>query len=403
MQLELTDIAPTGEAIGRHEGMVIFVPYSLPGELVEIELVHRRRSYARARLIKVLRPSPNRVVPACPYFGACGGCEWQHVDIETQRSFKTQAIKEQFKRIGKLPDVDVRPCLGADQPYHYRNHTQLIVSPQGHPGFNKAGTNQVVEIDACPITDDRLNDLLVPHAGSPSAFEQAIQQARQHGILLNLRDVHLRAGSGAHERMILLEEQDGRSTVAYGQTSLHERVGENDYAISPASFFQVNTAVATLLVQEVLSSLALSGHEHVLDLYCGVGLFSLPISVKAGFVLGVESNPVAIRDARLNLATSSHAQFMVADVADALTQDEITSHTWDAVVMDPPRAGVSYAALQRLLALHIPQIVYVSCDPATLARDVRICVDQGYTVKRIQPFDMFPQTHHVECVVTLSK
>jgi 23S rRNA (uracil1939-C5)-methyltransferase len=401
MQLELTEIAPTGEAIGRHEGMVIFVPCALPGELVEIELVHRRRTFARARLVKVIRPSMERITPPCPYFGLCGGCEWQHVGIAQQRAYKTQAVKEQFTRIARLSDVEVQPCLGTDQPYHYRNHTQVVVSPHERPGFNMAGTNNVVEIDACPITDDRLNDLLAAKDGAKSAFEQAIQQAKAHGILRRLREVHLRAGAGPHERMIVLEEQDGRSSVAYGQPSLHERVGEFEYTISPASFFQVNTGIAELLVREVLASLSLTGAERVLDLYCGAGLFSLPLSTRAGVVLGVESNPVAIRDARLNLLAHPNARFIVADVAEALVQDEIKATSWDAALLDPPRAGAAYEALQRLLALRVPRVTYVSCDPATLARDVRVCVDNGYTIKRIQPFDMFPQTHHVETVVSM--
>jgi 23S rRNA (uracil1939-C5)-methyltransferase len=401
MQLELTEIAPTGEAIGRHEGMVVFVPYALPGELVEVELVHRRRTFARARLVKVIRPSMERITPPCPYFGLCGGCEWQHVGIAQQRAYKTQAVKEQFTHIARLPDVEVQPCLGTDQPYHYRNHTQVVVSPHGRPGFNMAGTNKVVEIDACRISDARLNDLLVSQGAGKPPFDQAIQLAKEHGILSRLREVHLRAGAGINERMIVLEELDGRTSIAYGQPSLHERVGEFEYTISPASFFQVNTGIAELLVQEVLASLPLTGVERVLDLYCGAGLFSLPLSTRAGFVLGVESNPVAIRDARLNLSAHPNARFIVADVAEALVQDEIKATSWDAALLDPPRAGVAYEALQHLLALRVPRVTYVSCDPATLARDVRVCVDNGYTIKRIQPFDMFPQTHHVETVVSM--
>lgn len=403
MFLELTDIAPTGEAIGRHEGMVIFVPYALPGELVEVELVHRRRTFGRARLLKVVRPSADRISPPCPYFGVCGGCEWQHIPIEVQRTYKTRAVKEQFTRIGRLPNVEVQPCLGAAQPYNYRNHTQFVISANGKASYNVAGAATVIEVDECPIIDASLNDLLHAKDTETSAIDQSMAHAKEAGVYHHLREVHLRTGIRTHERMIVLEELGGRTSVAYGQSPLHEQIGEHTYIISPGSFFQVNTPVAELMVNEVLSSLALTGNERVLDLYCGVGLFTYPISAQASLVIGVESNPTAIQDARQNLATRPHARFITADVVDALVKDEVTALSWDAVVLDPPRAGVAYEALQRLLALHAPQIVYVSCDPATLARDVRICVDNGYTIKRVQPLDMFPQTHHVECVVSMTR
>ncbi|HEY3343002.1 MAG TPA: TRAM domain-containing protein, partial [Anaerolineae bacterium] len=168
MLLELTDIAPTGEAIGRYEGLVIFVPYALPGELVEVELVHRRRTYARARLLKVVRPSVERITPPCPYFGVCGGCEWQHVGIEIQRAYKTRAVREQLARIGKLPNAEVQPCLGSDQPYNYRNHTQFVISANAKPSYNVAGSQTVVEVDQCPIIDTSLNDLLRSHDADPA-------------------------------------------------------------------------------------------------------------------------------------------------------------------------------------------------------------------------------------------
>ena len=401
MLLELTDIAPTGEAIGRHEGMVVFVPYALPGELVEVELVHRRRTFGRARLLKVVRPSADRIIPPCPYFGVCGGCEWQHTPIEVQRAYKTRAVKEQLTRIGRLPNVEVLPCLGVDQPYNYRNHTQFVISANGKPSYNVAGSATVIEIDECPIIDASLNDLLHVQDTGTSAIEQSMSHAKEAGIYHHLREVHLRTGTRTHERMIVLEELDGRTSIAYGQSPLHEQIGEQTYTISPSSFFQVNTPVAELMVNEVLSSLSLTGSERVLDLYCGVGLFTHPISAQASLVIGVESNLTAIQDARQNLAPRPNTRFITADVADALVKDEVTSLSWDAVVLDPPRAGVAYEALQRLLALHAPKIVYVSCDPATLARDVRICVDNGYAVKRVQPLDMFPQTHHVETCVKL--
>jgi 23S rRNA (uracil1939-C5)-methyltransferase len=439
MIIELTDMAPTGEAIGRHDGLVIFVPYGLPGEQVEIEVVHQRRNFARGRLVQVLRPSDRRIAPPCPYFGphagACGGCEWQHADYAAQLEFKTRAVREQLVRIGRFAAPDVQPCLPSPRPYHYRNHTQLVLSPQGRPGYYMAGSHDVVEIEQCPIAAEPLNDLL--RTGLPGGL------LRHPELRAELRELHLRAGAASSanssERMAVFELNrrhvkanelprglgtlvgrnsgdsavsiaisgaDGSSVTLAGRPYWRERVGAEDYSVSPGAFFQVNTGTAGLLVAEVLAALALTGTEHVLDLYCGAGLFTLPVSRRAASVLGVEASPQPSADARRNLATRDHsdnAHILTADVGAALARQDVREQHWDAVILDPPRAGVERDALERVIALRAGKLVYVSCDPATLARDARLLNESGYTLGRVQPLDMFPQTHHVESVAVLAR
>jgi 23S rRNA (uracil1939-C5)-methyltransferase len=405
MEIELTDMAPTGEAIGRDEGMIIFVPLGLPGERVEVEVTHRRRNYARARLVRVLRAAPERVEPRCPYFGACGGCEWQHASVTAQLAFKTRAVREQFRRIGKFDDAPVLPCIPSPVEYGYRNHTQFVLSSRGRPGYYAASTKMVVEVEECPISNPAINQQLAPLAGNGSPLRNQVEAARAAGLLQDLRELHLRTGANTGERMIVLERNDGSTHVIDGPIPLHEEIGELRYAISPASFFQINTPAAELLVREVLQACELgdASEARVLELYCGVGLFTLPLSLRASHVLGIEASPSATADAAANLAGHANARVITGDVAEAVARRDVREQAWDIVVADPPRAGIEREALSRVIALGSGRIVYVSCDPATLARDARVICDGGYLLMRAQPLDMFPQTHHVETVATFEK
>ena len=403
MILELTDMAPTGEAIGRLDGMVVFVPYALPGETVEVEIVHRRRTFARGRVVGIVRSSSHRVQPPCPYFTVCGGCEWQHIEASQQLLYKSQAVKEQLSHIGKLPDCVVQPCMAGPLVYGYRNHTQLAFSPNGALGYRRAGSWQVVEISQCLLVDSHLNELIseINYIGTP--LRHHLEQIIAEHSPGDLRELHLRYGVHTAEWQVMVEWQDNQHSVVDGQIPVHEHIGGYEYVISPGSFFQVNTHVASLLVTEVLNALALQGDESVLELYSGVGLLTVPISKLASSVLGVELNPEAVQDARLNLATRSNAQVIQTDVNSAPGLPEVRSTRWSAIVVDPPRSGIPYGTLMKLLELQVPRLVYVSCDPASLARDAHVLSTAGYELTHVQPLDMFPQTHHIEIVAVFTR
>lgn len=358
--LALIDIAPSGEALGRHEGMVIFVPFGLPGEQVEVEITEQKRNFARGQIVQVLQAAPARVHPSCQYFGVCGGCEWQHIDYAAQVQFKTKIVREQLTRLGKLSEPNVLPCIPSPNAYGYRNHARLARSVQGKPGYRAAGSHDVIEVDDCPILEEAVNAQLRQIAG---------QEVKLASTELDL-----------------------------STTSPTIQVGAFTYQVSPDAFFQVNTQVASLLVAEVLRALALRRKERVLDLYCGVGLFTVPIAAQAKAVIGVEANPVATEDARRNAAAFPQAKIITDTVENALKRKEIRQQRWDAVVVDPPRAGVERKALAQIVTLHPPKLIYVSCDPATLARDAKVLCENGYSLLVAQPLDMFPQTHHVETV-----
>ena len=359
IKLELTNIAPTGEAIGRtDDGLVVFVPYALPGETVAVEIVHQRKNFARGKLVQIEQGASDRVEPPCAYFGACGGCQWQHIAYPAQLRFKTQIVREQLTRFGKISDAVVKDCIPSPREYHYRNHIQLVASPDHKLGFYTEGTHNVVEIDQCVIADEALNKKLVT----------------------------------------------GKQPLAYVDLRVSETevIGAHTYIVSPESFFQVNSSVALLLVNEVMTALDLQGQEDVLDLFCGVGLFTLPISERARAVLGVENSKTALDDARMNLRGRGNMRLLLADVSYALNHKDVSRNKWHAIVLDPPRAGLAHDELVGLAKLQAPRLVYVSCDPATLARDLKFLCANGYALNYAQPLDMFPQTHHVETVAVLS-
>lgn len=366
VSLVLTGLAPTGEAIGRHEGMVVFVPFGLPGETVRVRLVERKRSFGRGEIVERLNDAPERVQPVCPYFGRCGGCDWQHMVYAEQLRAKTALVAEQLARIGKLADPPVRPGIGSPSAYEYRNHARLHVTADGRIGYRAARSHAVIPITDCPICERALRSTIADLAA------QRVDPAQGN-------EIELRTWEDA---------------IAVNGFAYH--AGED-------AFFQANTAIAGLLVAAVLDALTLRGGEHVLDLYCGVGLFTVPIAQRAAQVTGVEANPQAAADAERNLlAAGAAGRILIDDAGAALRSPQIAGQPWDTVLLDPPRTGVDTSALTALAALHSPRLIYVSCEPSTLARDLRLLVDSGYTLQWAQPFDMFPQTRHVETLAVLT-
>jgi 23S rRNA (uracil1939-C5)-methyltransferase len=404
--LTLTAMAHGGSALGRHQGRVVFVPYAIPGETVRVEIVETRARWARGRLLEVLQPSPHRVEPPCPYFGQgkCGGCQFQHIDYEAQADFKRQVVIDQLARVGGLRQAKVQDCIGAAEPWKYRNHTQFNLTPEGQLGFLVADSHEVIPVQECLITDPLLDDLW-------TALDMEWPQ---------LRRLSLRCGSGTGDLMAIFELDhyedfdievvfpvscvlllaDGEAAVLMGQSYLVEHVAGRDYRISAASFFQVNTAGAEALVELVRDYLAPAGQDMLLDLYCGVGLFGLALADQVGTVIGVESDPSAAGDFRYNAQGLDHVELIEAKVEHALTS---LDRPVDLVVLDPPRSGAGKEVIDELARLAPRRVVYVSCDPATLARDAHHLTACGYALQEVQPIDLFPQTHHIESIALFTR
>lgn len=402
--LILRDLGYSGEAVGDYEGQVIFVPLGIPGEVVRVELTEVHRRYARARLLEVLEPSSERVVPRCAYFGRCGGCHWQHIAYPAQLRFKQQLLAMQLQRLGKQPHPLVRPVIGMDEPWAYRNHVQLTMDPHEGLGYQALRSHEVVAVDECWIIHPLLEELWAALDMDPEGPSR----------------VSLRAGIATGEQLILFEGDDeeppaleldmpiscvyqgpvGSPIVLAGDDHYHERLGERAFRVHALSFFQVNTAQAERLLEVVREYLSPRGDERLLDAYCGVGPFALSLAPWVAHVTGIESSPWAFQDALINRAHWREVEFFQGSVEDILPS---LDGVYDSIVLDPPRAGCTPAALEALARCGAQRIVYVSCDAATLARDVARFAAWGYELVEAQPIDMFPQTYHLETVALLCR
>jgi len=406
IELRLTDMAHGGEALGRYEGKVIFVPYAIPDEEALVEITEDKGSYARARLVEVLSPSPHRVDPPCPHFGPerCGGCQWQHIAYPAQLEFKAAVVRDQLARLGRLPDVPVKPTIPSASPWHYRNHVQFTVDNDGRLGFVATDGRRVEPTQKCYLLHPLLEELL-------AALDLELP---------GLTRLSLRAGVNTGDQMLIFETQDdeppaletdlplscvlllseGIPVNLIGNNYITEVVAGRRFRISATSFFQVNTAAAEELVRLVAEYLAPVGYETLLDAYCGVGTFALTLADKVGQVIGVEEAAGAVEDARVNAGGVDNVEFIEGRVETVLPQ---LDRRIDLVVLDPPRQGCRPEAMTALIELAPRRIVYVSCDPATLARDARKLAEGGYQLVEVQPVDMFPQTYHIENVALFER
>jgi len=433
LELTITSLSHAAEGIGRHEGRAIFAPFALPGETVRVEIVTEKKNFARARLLEIITPSPERVAPRCPHhfsleappspvedggepptlrsggashgsgvrgLGACGGCHLQHLAYPAQLKFKQQTLVEQLTRVGGFADPPVRPTLPSPAPFNYRSHVQFSLTPAGQLGLRAAHSHEVIPIHECHQLRPPLAELF-PQVKIDPDYAPEIERIT---LRLGAEDemlVVLESDADAPEMELdlpvsaALLRPDGAALTLAGDDHLVETVRGRTFQVSAGSFFQVNIPVAEQMVEFVLSGLALRGGETVLDLYCGVGLFSAFIAPIAGRVIGVEAYAPAVSDAAVNLDEFENVEIYEAPAEDVLPGLNLSL---DAVVLDPPRTGCAPAVVEALAASRASRLVYVSCDPATFARDARRLAAGGYVLEWVQPLDMFPQTYHVECV-----
>ncbi len=402
--LQLDTLAFGGEAVGRLDGKAVFVAGGIPGERVRVELVHDAGRYARARLIEVLDPSPDRVAAPCPYYDDCGGCHLQHIRYQRQLELKRDIVHQQLVRLGGVAAPQVLPALGMPTPWGYRNHVQLHAH-QGRVGYQRPQSHAVVPVSHCAISHPLL-DAIWPSTVPATVTRLALRAGVATGERLAL--VEATAALAPAELALpvdvaIVQSLGARVRALRHSPWLHERLLGLNLRVSARSFFQNNTPQAEALVSLAGEWLALQADERLLDAYCGVGAFLLALTPPDGQGLGIESSPEAVADARVNArwaGAEGRARFVVGDVARVLGRRRLAC---DAVVLDPPRAGCSAEALALIAATGASRILYVSCDPATLARDIKRLTAEGYRLVRAQPVDMFPQTYHVETIALLAR
>jgi 23S rRNA (uracil1939-C5)-methyltransferase len=397
MELELTGMAYGGDAFGRDlEGRMVFVPFSLPGERVQVEIVEEHARWARARLLDVTKPSPDRIRPRCKHFADCGGCHYQHMPYEAQLRAKEEILRDQLKRIGKFEQPPVSPTSPSPSPWNTRNHLQFKLTSQGRLGFNAAGSGRIVPIDECHLPQSTLADLWprIDLQGSEGIERVSVRAGVDGEMMVILKgeskppfEMHVDAPVS-----VVWISDDRRATMA-GDPILEMQVLDRPFVVSPGSFFQVNAALAGELVTRTLDALEVQIGTTVFDLYAGVGLFSAFLAERGARLVAVEDSSSACADFEVNLEAFEDIQLYEAPVEMALPK---IPEQPDAIVVDPPRAGLSREALDGILAQHAPQLVYISCDAATFARDARRLNDGGYDMLQATPIDLFPQTYHIE-------
>jgi 23S rRNA (uracil1939-C5)-methyltransferase len=442
IEIVVDDLAFGGEGVGRLDGYVMFVRGGLPGDRLRVTVTEARGRYGRGVIDAILSPSPDRVDPPCPYFGRCGGCRLQHLAYPAQLAFKEKQVRDCLTRLGGLAPFELRPIVAAPEPYGYRNKMEFTVAEPGPAvGLHAAERYDVVlDIERCLLQSDTMNALLDEVRSQARARGLSVWDQRSERGLL--RFVTLRHGRRTGEAMVnlvvsapdvealmpvadglkarvpatasvLLNVNDRKASVAVG-TEEHLLLGRDHiteslsgvtFQISASSFFQTNTVQAERLFEIVAEACALDGTETVMDLYSGTGAISLLLARRARHVYGVELSTAAIADAtrtaRVNdIDNCTFVAGEVRHVLPALMRDGVRA---SVVVADPPRAGFHPKALAALAGLAPSRIVYVSCNPATLARDVGDLARQGYRLEWVQPVDMFPQTPHIEAVARLSR
>jgi tRNA/tmRNA/rRNA uracil-C5-methylase (TrmA/RlmC/RlmD family) len=402
-------VAHGGEAVARlADGRAVFVPYAIPGERVRVRVTEVRPRFARAELVEVLEPSPERVAPPCPHFGPgrCGGCTWQHIRPAAQAELKARLVREQLAHVGGLDAVEVRATLRPEAPgqpegFGYRERATLTAGEDGRLGFLRAASHEVHPVDRCPLLAPPLQDLPGRLGRHPAGSRVRLRHGARDERLAVLEVVKAkRTGLPVADGLAWAAVQgNGKVRDGEGPPFVTERVAGTEFHVSAASFFQVHREGANLLVRLVGEALVPGPTDLLVDLYAGVGLFAATVGRRAGQVLAVESWKPAARDAERNLTGHPRARVVRDDAVRGLKG----LHAADLVVLDPPRAGAGAAVVRRVARLRPRAVALVSCDPAALARDVRAFVEEGYHPAWVQPVDLFPQTAHVETVTALTR
>ena len=392
VELELTGFAAGGVAMGRApDGRIAFVEFGIPGERVIAEITSEESSYIETRAVMVLEESPERVEPRCVYYGRCGGCQMQHIAYGEQLRLKTGVVREQMRRIGRFEDSAIdgilREMIGMSDPWGYRNHMRFTVRRDGDIGFMEHGTHRFLRVDHCEIANPEANRVL----------------RNAQGRTMQTKQLTVRVGEHTGESLVqpkLRWRPGRRGNVRSGQKHYHEQLRGARYRVSSPAFFQVNSRQAERLIELVVARARAVGPRLVADAYSGVGTFAVALAQVVPDVVTIEASSAAGDDAEVNLAPYENVRRITGTVEEQLPALRPQP---DVVVVDPPRAGLDASIIETLVASDVRRVVYVSCDPATLARDLRRFADGGFTIDEVQPIDMFPHTQHIECITTLDR
>jgi len=442
VEVMITDLSDTGDGVGRFASRVVFVPDTVAGDRVLVRLVRVKPKYAYGKLHQLLEPSPERIRPHCIVADKCGGCQWQHVAYPYQEWTKRNQVVQALERIGGFTELNMAPLLKAGSPLGYRNKATYPLKRSAggkvQAGYYQKGSHQLINLNQCPVQDSRLNPLLAQVKLDIEQLGWSIYNESRHQG--KLRHLSLRIGRRTGEILLTLVATDAklpaletqaqkwlsnypqlvgvclnqnpdRTNVIFGSQThcvagrpyLRENFAGLEFQLRPETFFQVNTEAAEALLQAITKQLDLSGNEVLVDAYCGIGTFTLPLARRVRQAIGLEVQAVAVEQAHINAQLNGigNVTFQTGAVEQLLPQLGIVP---DIVLLDPPRQGCERSVIEALLEIAPQRIVYISCKPTTLARDLKLlCQTGNYQLTHVQPADFFPQTSHVECAAFLER
>ncbi len=399
VELHPHGIAHGGEAVARRDGKAHFVAGAMPGEVIEATIVEDRGSWARATLLRIIEPAPERREPPCPHANECGGCQWQFAPEELQRDWKRSTVVSQLEHLGRISTPAVHPTVVAGPNLGYRNRMDFHVI-DGRPGLMRSRSNDVVAIDACLLLHDSLQPVYHRLGDLTGVSRITLRTGTRTGAQVAIIEGAVPEHAGSWGIPVLVRDDNGVEPVI-GDASLSEVVDDMTFTIPPDGFFQNNTGGAEALVGLVRAAADLRAGDTMLDGYCGVGLFGATVGRDADLVVGIDASRDAIDHARGNLSRAGVEHRLIAG---SFTGDiEALDAYWDVAVVDPPRKGLGERGVDAVTSAMPRRIVYVACDPASLARDTRTLADHGYTFVDATPVDLFPETYHVEIVATFDR
>lgn len=413
--LQLEKFTYGGDAMGRlPDGRAVFVPFGLPGERVRVRLTEEKKNFARGKIIEILEVSKDRITPKCKHFGECGGCHYQNLPYEKQLEIKTEILRDQLTRIGKIENPPVQLMVACPNPWNYRNHAQFSLSKNGILGFIRSldgpsPSKSILEITECHLPESPINDFWPQLEFEPGTDIErvSLRAGKDEDLMLVLEsespdppELEIEAG------ISVVHIYEENTVIIAGNNHIILRVLDRDFKVSAPSFFQVNTIMAEKMVQYLIAQLPVTQASILLDLHCGVGLFSAFFATKCQKVIGVESSTSACADFVINLDEFHNVELYEGTVEEVLPNlvERIARDSFPEgdnppyVIVDPPRAGIERHSLDAIVRLKPQMIAYVSCDPSTLARDAKRFIESGYKLRQVAPFDLFPQTYHIESI-----
>lgn len=395
-KIEITSFDHQGRGLGRIDNMVVFVPNTLPGEIVNVKLTNKQKNYLEGEAVDYITKSPDRVEPLCPYYATCGGCDLMHISYSNQLKYKEDKIKNIMSKYANIDCVnDIVKC---DRPLNYRNKVTFQVDNK--IGLYEKRTNSIITIDKCLLADPEINKYFnICKRMSLDGITQIVIRTSATGTMVIFKCTkNIQIDTNLFDCNVIIDYKGYH--VLKGNDYIIENIGDRKYKISPSAFFQVNSSEVVKLYDKVKEYLDVS-NDNILDLYCGTGTIGIYVSNNNSNILGIEINESAIKDANENkkLNNLTNISFMAGDTTKILKKIHFKPNK---VIVDPPRAGLDKKVIEQLLDMKTSKIVYVSCDPITLARDLKL-LSAKYTVDEVTPIDMFPNTYHVETVVLLSR